>query len=148
MKTILIVEDDEPIGKSVQELLVDEGYLANLVENGQLALDRLKAGAVQPDLIILDLMMPVMGGLEFCSHQKNDPTIANIPVIVMSANAHFADECKQAGAKAFMKKPVDITYLLEMVKLHSEKPAVSLTVEVPTATPTAASVTTLIPSTS
>src|SRR5258708_307681 len=88
--TILIVEDDISICTVITEILQDEGYLVASVENGAEALAYLQQH-IHPQLILLDLNMPVMTGWDFRAQQQCDPRLAEIPVIIMSAlpNLHL-----------------------------------------------------------
>ncbi|MDE2995481.1 MAG: response regulator [Bacteroidota bacterium] len=82
-KHLLVVDD---VAKNIQFLgaiLRDEGYVVSVALNGEEALQR--ARSIQPDLILMDVMMPVMDGLESCRRRKQDPSTANIPVIFLSA---------------------------------------------------------------
>src|SRR5690349_6731815 len=81
---LLIVEDDEGVSESLYELLSDEGYEAVVTRNGQEAVDWLAANAHRR-LMLLVLWMPVLNGEEFRARQLADPTLADIPVVVISA---------------------------------------------------------------
>ena len=89
-----------------------EGFRVELASNGKQALDRLKAG-VEPCVILLDLMMPVMDGWQFRRQQVNDQHLADIPVIVVSAAGK--DRIAEIDANAYLSKPVDLEQLLERV---------------------------------
>lgn len=80
----MIVDDDETIRQLLAEILVDDGYNVIEVNEGRAALDYLRREAA-PDLILLDLMMPVLDGWSFRQEQLRDPHIARIPVVVMTA---------------------------------------------------------------
>src|SRR5436853_5733359 len=82
---VLIVEDDVDLREMMAELLTLEGFAAAAVANGREALEYLHQGYDKPDVILLDLMMPVMDGWEFRRRMQSDPAIANLPVIVLSA---------------------------------------------------------------
>ena len=82
--TVLVVDDSDAIRDSLGDLLEDHGYAVTSAENGQLALERLRAG-LRPRAILLDLMMPVMDGWEFRRAQVGDPDLKGIPVIVITA---------------------------------------------------------------
>jgi CheY-like chemotaxis protein len=81
---VLVVDDDEDIREALQTLLEDEGYRVLLARNGLDALTCLRGGE-RPCVILLDLMMPVMTGWAFRDEQLQDPLLAPIPVIVITA---------------------------------------------------------------
>jgi CheY-like chemotaxis protein len=112
---VLIVEDDEDLRDMMAQMLTIEGYDAATVANGREALDYLHTSE-NPHVILLDLMMPVMDGWEFRRQQQADPTLAPVPVIVLSA----LDPARTASvdAAAFLKKPLDFDRLLELVRAH------------------------------
>jgi signal transduction histidine kinase len=110
--SILLVEDDGSIRDVLHNILEDEGYEVELAENGRQALDRLRGGAA-PDLIVLDLRMPVMDGWEFRAAQKSDPTLAHIPVIAISADSSAKAEA--IAAQAYLRKPLSTGALLDAI---------------------------------
>src|SRR4051794_32625764 len=79
---VLVVEDDASIRDALAQLLASEGYAVDTSENGARALDRLRSAAA-PDVIVLDLRMPVMDGWQFRAEQRRDPDLASIPVIAI-----------------------------------------------------------------
>src|SRR2546423_10696788 len=85
-KVLLVVDDDPGIRESLAELLHDEGYVVLTAINGQDALARLRTSGDRPCVILLDLMMPVMSGSEFYTEMRNDPALADIPVVIISAD--------------------------------------------------------------
>lgn len=110
---VLVVEDEESIGEVLVDVLGDEGYEVRRARNGREALEVLKRW--MPTLIVLDLMMPVMDGWTFREEQQRQPTIANVPVIVISG-AHEVDiKGRALGAVAAIEKPFDIDNLLTTV---------------------------------
>jgi len=117
MKRVLIIEDDPSLREVIAELLVDMGYEVGQARNGLEGLD--EASHHRPDLILLDLMMPAMNGWQFRAAQKEDPSLADIPVIVMSAfEPADADEELEDVAARF-PKPFDVMALLEGVRRHA-----------------------------
>lgn len=118
-KTILIVEDDEDIRNNLQLLLESEGYVVELAQNGQVGIDLLRSGKPLPSLIVLDLMMPIMDGFQFREAQLKDPRIADVPVIVMTADGHVEDKQRRTAAKLLLRKPVDIDVILDAVARFS-----------------------------
>ena len=112
---VLIVEDDADLREMMAQLLSLEGFRATAVANGREALEYLHEADV-PQVILLDLMMPVMDGWEFRRKQQADPALASVPVIVLSAL-----DLARAGnldATAFLKKPLDFDHLLALVREH------------------------------
>jgi CheY-like chemotaxis protein len=114
---VLIVEDDDDLREMMAQLLSLEGFHAAAVANGQEALDYLKHEDV-PDLILLDLMMPVMDGWEFRRQQQADPALAGVPVIVFSAVDH--SRAGDVSAAAILTKPLDFDRLLALVRSYCE----------------------------
>jgi signal transduction histidine kinase len=111
---ILVVEDDHDIGVALGELLVDQGYEVTTCEDGRHALDLLQRSAPAPDLIVLDLMMPVMDGWEFRQRQRSNPEVAKIPVLAISADT--SAKAAAIHAEAYLRKPFDSADLLHEVK--------------------------------
>jgi len=114
---VLIVEDDEDLREMMAQLLTLEGFQTATVANGREALEYLH-NASKPDVILLDLMMPVMDGWEFRRQQQADPSIAPVPVIVLSA----LDQGRASNleATAFLKKPLDFDHLLTLVRAYCQ----------------------------
>jgi CheY-like chemotaxis protein len=110
---VLIVEDDADLREMMAQLLTLEGFRAETAANGRDALDYLEKGA-HPDVILLDLMMPVMDGWEFRRRQSQNPALARVPVVVLSA----LDQSRAADidGAAFLKKPLDFDRLLSLVR--------------------------------
>ncbi len=112
-RSVLVVEDDEALRRAVCEVLRDEGIDAVGVSNGAEAIDFLHAARELPRLVLLDLMMPVMDGRAFCERQRDDPRIAGVPVVVMTAGRDLA-RCP-APAAAVLLKPLAIDELLDAI---------------------------------
>ncbi len=115
-RPVLIVEDDADLREMMAQLLTLEGFHAATVANGQEALEYLQDHRTKPDVILLDLMMPVMDGWEFRRKQQADPAVADVPVIALSA----LDLARTAEvpADAFLKKPLDFDRLLQLVRSY------------------------------
>jgi CheY-like chemotaxis protein len=109
---ILVVEDDDDIRDSLKELLEEEGYRVDTAANGQQALGKLRESTL-PELILLDLMMPVMDGWQFQEQLREVPSFARVPIIVISATK-FSRE--PLNAAAFIPKPLDAGVLLETIE--------------------------------
>jgi signal transduction histidine kinase len=114
-KRILIVEDDPPIRDALALLLAEEGYEVSTANDGEDAFDRLEANPeAQPDLILLDLRMPVMDGWEFRKAQRRNSRLAAIPVVVISADG--SSHAAAISAEAFLRKPFDTGHLLATIE--------------------------------
>jgi PAS domain S-box-containing protein len=118
----LLVEDDEDIRACVSEILRAEGYQVTEACNGREGLDRLSAMVVPPDVIILDLMMPVLGGAGFSQEQRRQPAWAQIPVVVLSADGRNGESQVPIPGAVFVKKPVNVVDLLEVVGRVCSRP--------------------------
>jgi CheY-like chemotaxis protein len=115
-KTVLIIEDDELTREMLTAILEAEGYRSASVANGQEALARLHAEAT-PDLILLDLWMPVMNGWEFCAVQSQDPLLASVPVVIISATGEEGSGSPAPlTAVAHLRKPITVEELLDIVR--------------------------------
>jgi CheY-like chemotaxis protein len=121
-KKILIIEDDRDILISVQELLETEGYIAEIAPNGAQALKMLREASVLPQLILLDYMMPVMDGPTFRNEQRQDPRLAAIPIILMTADSFSVQKQREIGAVALLKKPLDVDVFLEKLSGYFSEP--------------------------
>jgi CheY-like chemotaxis protein len=119
---VLIVEDDPDVREMLAALLVTEGFHAVSAEDGLEALHLLRAvrhRAPQiPCLILLDLMMPRLSGNEFRRAQLGDPTVAAVPVAVMSGAVDIEQRGRSLGAVATLSKPIDCEMLLEIVRRY------------------------------
>lgn len=109
---ILVVEDDDDIRDGMTSILELEGYVVYAAENGKKALEMLET--INPCLILLDLMMPVMDGWQFAELKKKNAKIAPVPLCIVSAIADKS-HAQQLAAQKYVKKPVDALVLLNMV---------------------------------
>jgi len=110
--TVLIVEDDPDTREMLTSFLQLEGFHTETASNGREALERL-SGGVEANVILLDLMMPVMDGWQFRRRQVEDARFAKIPTIVVSAAGR--DRMAQISADAYLAKPIDMDELLSRV---------------------------------
>ncbi len=106
-RNVLVVDDDETIREVIAEVLRDEGYIVACAENGEQALRELNCG-LHADLVLLDLMMPVMSGWELIEELQADSKLSQIPIIIVSAMT-----CP--GAAEHLAKPIDLKRLLDTV---------------------------------
>jgi CheY-like chemotaxis protein len=112
---LLVVEDDADVRTTLVESLRDEGYQVREAEHGQHALDLL-AGEWRPQIILLDVMMPVMDGMTFLHMKQLDEQLVHIPVVVVSATA----EPPIPGALCVLRKPVEWEQLLLVIAEHAK----------------------------
>jgi CheY-like chemotaxis protein len=115
---ILLVDDDEDIRAAVRSVLEDESYRVEDAVNGAIALERARREP-RPSLILLDLMMPVMDGFAFRAAQLREPAIADIPLVVFTANPR---DVSAFAPTATLRKPVDLDDLLAVVARHAPRP--------------------------
>ena len=114
--SVLIVDDDDDIRESLSDLFLNAGYETLCAEDGKEALLLLRSASRRVDVILLDIMMPVMDGELFRWEQLADATLAHIPVIVLSATNHCAETASRLRAVGCLAKPFEIERLLELVK--------------------------------
>jgi CheY-like chemotaxis protein len=110
------VEDDKAIREVITDLLEMSGYSVETANNGKDALNQLASVKILPELILLDLMMPVMDGFEFRKQQTKDHRISEIPVLVMSADGHVTDKQERISAQGYLRKPLDVDHFLETIE--------------------------------
>jgi CheY-like chemotaxis protein len=111
---VLVIEDDHETRESLRAVLESEGYQTLGAANGREALEVLAVND-QVSVILLDLTMPVMDGWQFRDAQRQNPSIALIPVIVVSVLATITDQADRLQAGAYVRKPVAFDELLSLV---------------------------------
>ena len=113
---ILVVDDDPTDLKFLTTLIAYYGYDFEIAQNGVEAIEKTKA--TDPDVILMDILMPEMNGIEACKRLKEDPGTKHIPIIVFTAfgDKEIKIECLNAGANDFLSKPVDSTELIARIK--------------------------------
>jgi CheY-like chemotaxis protein len=112
MANILVVEDNDDVREMMAVTLELEGHRVRTAVNGRDALEKLRNGD-KPCVILLDLMMPVMNGWEFRRAIEDDPELADVPVVVISAAT--GEIVRNTRADAFISKPIDMDELLDVV---------------------------------
>jgi CheY-like chemotaxis protein len=125
LPTILIAEDNEANTISVTSYLEAKGYHCVIAQNGQEAIALAKIH--QPQLILMDIQMPEMDGITATKQIRNEPTVADIPIIALTALAMSGDreKCLEAGANDYLSKPYQLKYLAKVIEdllAKNEKP--------------------------
>jgi CheY-like chemotaxis protein len=120
-KKILLVDDDPDFVQAVQVIVESGGYDVRVAYDGKEGLEAV--AEEKPDLIVLDVMMPVMNGHEACAELKSDPETAGIPIILLTAVAERVTtstyshrDMLESEAEDYMPKPVEPKELLELIK--------------------------------
>lgn len=117
-KTILIVEDNELNMKLFHDLLESQGFQTLQTRDGMQAMAM--AREHMPDLILMDIQLPEISGLEVTKWLKDDEELAHIPVIAVTAFAMKGDEerIRQGGCEAYISKPISVMPFLQVIKKH------------------------------
>ncbi len=119
---ILLVDDDDDARGALAEALGGADVEVYTAEDGEAALRLIRTMPLQPTVVVLDLMMPVMGGISFLQHRAIDPKILAIPVIVLSSESSVADDL-EGSVLAFLPKPASLRRLLELIDAVTNDPA-------------------------
>jgi DNA-binding response OmpR family regulator len=111
MASILVVDDDIDVADTIHRSLINKGHSVKVVYNGVEALEAIKQNS--PDLIVLDVIMPFMDGIEVCRRLRQDPQTTHIPIIFLTAMDRLDDKLEgfDAGADDYVTKPFDIQEL-------------------------------------
>jgi CheY-like chemotaxis protein len=120
MPQILVVEDDAAIRGLVSEILREDGYFVREAANGVEALKQVSS--LKPDLIVLDLMMPVMDGWTFVEKCRTQAVCPDVPIVVTSAAhdlPHAAERLRSLGVRTCLAKPFDVEGLLALVARYA-----------------------------
>ena len=115
-KTVLIVEDNELNMKLFRDLLEAHGYQTSGTSNGVEALELVRK--MRPDLILMDIQLPQVSGLEVTRWIKDDPDLRTIPVVAVTAFAMKGDEerIREGGCEAYLSKPISVGKFIETVR--------------------------------
>ena len=119
MKKILIVEDHSDVQEMFRMVLTSEGYEVHGQPNGIKLIQKIRE--IRPDIILMDLMMPWIQGLDLCRTLMDIPEMRSIPIVVISAldDPQKIDEAAQIGVKEYLVKPVEIEQLLAVVRKYT-----------------------------
>ena len=111
---VLVVEDNESIRHLLRDQL-SKNFIIDTASNGVVALDKLNKSRV--DLVVTDIMMPEMDGMELCRRVKEDPDLSSIPIVFITAKNDLDSKVRglQMGAEAYIDKPFSIKYLTQTV---------------------------------
>lgn len=115
-QTILVVDDEQDLLDLIEYNLRQEGYDVILAEDGQEGIQ--KAREHSPDLVLLDIMMPQMDGIEVCDRMREDPELSHIPIIFLTARSDEKTEIEglNKGADDFITKPISTSKLVSRIK--------------------------------
>ena len=115
-KKILIIEDEPELANAIKIRLQAKGYNADTANDGLAGWEAVQS--IKPDLVLLDLILPVMDGYEVCRYIKGDKKTKNIPVIILTAKSVFKDVDKgfKVGADDYIIKPYDLNILLKKIE--------------------------------
>ncbi len=118
MKTIFIIEDEASSANLAKIILEQEGYRVLIASTGQEAIDSLNGFQELPNLILLDILLPKINGIEVCKWIRSQQRFKNIPVIIFTALVQEEDRVEglNAGANEYITKPFSIDKLLDIIK--------------------------------
>lgn len=114
---VMVVEDDAGVRESIADVLRDQGYTVAEAGDGEQALTALENG-IRPCLLLLDLMMPRMDGPAFWAIQQNDPALAKIPIVLMSASRELESTAQLLRVDRILKKPIGLADLMGTVSFY------------------------------
>jgi CheY-like chemotaxis protein len=113
---VLLVDDSRALTETLAEILVDEGYGVVASYNGREALTHLRQAADPPEVILLDLSMPVMSGWEFRAEQLRDERLRDIPVVLVSAEPDLPRHAFALRVRNYFHKPVPVQQLMALLR--------------------------------
>lgn len=122
-RTVLVVEDEDNIALALDYLLTREGYSHERLATGAGAVDHIRAA--QPDLVLLDVMLPEVSGYEICQDVRMDPGLSDVKILMMTARGSAMERRKglALGADGFIAKPFELSELRSEVKRLLEEGA-------------------------
>ena len=110
---LLLIEDDRPIARGIQSSLEQAGFTVDMVHDGIFAEQALTQN--RHELVILDLGLPGLSGLQVLSHLKRDRQLGDVPVVVATSDGDLETPCREAGCAAWIAKPFGPTELLRVL---------------------------------
>lgn len=117
---MLVVDDEPSIRQLLESALVDAGVAVTTARDGIEAIERARAD--RPSVVLLDLMLPRLDGVEVARRLRADPLTASVYVVAMTASGRFGAAAMEAGADAFVAKPFDLDQVLEQVAAAMRRP--------------------------
>ncbi|HVT01923.1 MAG TPA: response regulator [Thermoanaerobaculia bacterium] len=117
---ILIVEDDPQVARLISLVLQRNGYKGEVVEDGGVALERIRAA--NPQMVFADLHVKGMNGEALCTLVKKEPITSGIPFVILSGDRDIAEKARACGADEYLGKPFEFDELIRLVKryVHNE----------------------------
>ncbi|HMG66611.1 MAG TPA: response regulator transcription factor [Chitinophagaceae bacterium] len=110
---ILVLDDDTDIGTMIKMMLEYKGYAVTVSDRADHAADVLQNEGI--DLIIMDMLLSGVNGVDLCAEMKTNPSTAHIPIIMISAHPNAKEICLEAGADEFISKPFDMQDILSKI---------------------------------
>ncbi|CAK0759599.1 hypothetical protein CCP2SC5_250046 [Azospirillaceae bacterium] len=111
-----VVDDNLAVAATVKHLLEKVGHEVTVSPGGRIALEHIKS--VKPDVIVLDIMMPELGGLDFCRLLRKAPDLKQMKIVILSgkANQEVFDQAMALGANGCLRKPIDPAHFIEHIQ--------------------------------
>ena len=113
---ILVVDDDPDIGIMIKTILEYHGYVVTVISKADQAEEMLRTGSF--GLLIMDMLLSGVNGVDICSGLKQDPTTGHVPVIMISAHPNAQKLCRDAGAEDFISKPFEMQEILAKIEKY------------------------------
>lgn len=120
MTSILVVDDEYDIAQAIRGILEDEGFAVEVCVNGRHALQCIKEKDTSFQLILIDVMMPFMSGLDLLRQLRNDRRFAKVPVVLMN-NTELKVNREEHGWDGFLRKPFDCNNLISTVNEFTQE---------------------------
>lgn len=118
---VLVVEDDQVIQQMIVDVLTNEGYVCSIADDGQKGVE--VARSENPHVVLMDLMMPVMNGLDAIRELRRDPDTQRCRIIAMSAGHNLVEARHELEVDGILAKPFDIDVLIADVAIHGKQAA-------------------------
>ncbi len=121
IKKILVADDEDLVRSYIEKKLIKLGYTVLIAKDSEEALKQ--AFSNIPDIILLDVKMPILNGIEACKRIKSDERTKHIPVIMLSAKAHSSEinEGIEAGADKYLCKPIGFPDILREIRVYEDR---------------------------